>query len=364
MGRLAEKVLLQEFVREVLREDDGGVYGDLAMADAMQNPWGVSFGSGKDLYNIFVKPFADVVQTAAGKTKELSQRGQTLLRVTFETVATTLIPFLTDSYNEIFEHEKEKLDKIRSEYAEVYRSNWDAFKDEDFQLLAFMYNPGRFITSKVLKKSPAVAVELLSIVSGGTLDAYLDPIKKALDSGEEPLTGLDRANGKRKNVEDVFGSGGGGGYDVGWGGGGGHHMEGVIREAEGSQQPATPEQKLANPKLIQAVNNSQMARKMRQQAQQLVRAPLTQVYKQAQAVLGANSIQDLQQKLGKRLKGAEKLEQIEPQARQAAEQQLMAGVKKSMKDFYIKSLTQQAKKFEGTPVLDDYKQAISKIKAL
>lgn len=361
MGRLAEKVLLQEFVREVLREDDGGVYGDLAMADAMQNPWGVSFGSGKDLYNIFVKPFADVVQTAAGKTKELSQRGQTLLRVTFETLATTLIPFLTDSYNEIFANEKEKLDKIRSEYAEVYQSNWDAFKDEDFQLLAFMYNPGRYITSKVLKKSPAVAAELLSIVSGGTLDTYLDPIKKSLGGGEE---GPHRAK-KEKNIAGV-GGGYGGGYDVGWGdGGGGHHMEGVVREAgEQQPQPATPEQKLTNPKLVQAVNNSQMARKMRQQAQQIVRAPLAQVYKQAQAVLGANSVQDLQQKLGKRLKGAEKLEQIEPQARQAAEQQLMAGVKRSMKDFYVKSLTQQAKKFEGTPVMDDYKQAISKIKAL
>lgn len=363
MGRLAEKVLLQEYVREVLKEDDGGVYGDLAMFDATHSPWGVSFGSNDQLYNIFVKPFTDVVQTAAGKTKELSQRGQTLLKVAFETIATTLIPILTDSYNEIFEKEKERINKIRSEYAEVYQSNWDAFKDEDFQLLMFMYSPANFVIGKLAKKTPVAAINILSTLTGGTVDDYLNNIKNALGASAEE--GPHRAK-KEKNIGG-HGGGGGGMYDVGWGdmGGGGHHMEGVMREAgEAGQQKPTAEQMLNNPKLIAAVNNSQIAQKMKRDAEQAVRAPLAQVYKQAQAVLKANSVQDLQTKLGKHLNGIEKLAQVDPKARQAAEQQLLAGVKKSMKAFYIKSLGQQAKKFAGTPVEQDYNQVISKIKAL
>ena len=356
--------LLREYIREVLKEDDGGVYGDLAMADAMQNPWGVSFGSGEDLFNIFVKPFTDVVQTAAGKTKELSQKGQTLVRVAFETIATTLIPVLTDSYNEIFENEKEKIDKIRSEYAEVYQSNWDAFKDEDFQFLMFLYNPARYVTSKIAKKSPQAALGIISAVTGGTLDPYLDKIKSAFGIGQEE--GPHRAK-KSKNVSDMVGGGMGGGYDVGWGdGGGGHHgaMEGVIREDDQQQGKPTLEQILTNPKFLEKIEASPMVQKMQRSAQQAVREPLQQVYKQAQAVLRANSVQDLQQKLGKRLKGVEKLNQIEPNARRAAEQQLLAGVKKSMKTFYIKSLEKQAKQFAGSPAEQDYKGVIGKIKGL
>src|SRR5581483_8494974 len=326
MGRLAEKVLLKEFVQEVLQEDDGGfggdsTYYDLAMWDATNSPWGVSFGSNDQLYNIFVRPFVDVVQTAAGKTKELSQKAQTLVRVAFETIATTLIPVLTDSYNEIFQKEKENIDKIRQEYAEVYQANWDAFKDEDFLFLSFMYDPAKFIIGSLAKKAPGAAIGLLSTLTGGTIDGYLDRLKKELGGEEGPHRKDD------KNLNKAMGGGGGydlGGYgDMGFGG----HMEGVIRE-DADKQQASGDQMLNNPKLIAAVNDSQLGRKMRQQAQQLIRTPLTQVYKQAQAVLKANSVQDLQQKLGKRIKGAEKLAQIEPNARRAAEQQLLVGVKK------------------------------------
>jgi hypothetical protein len=353
--------LLREYIRAVLTEDDGGVYGDLAMFDATHSPWGVSFGSGDDLFNIFVRPFTDVIQTAAGKTKELSQKGQTLVRVAFEAIATTLIPVLTDSYNEIFEHEKEKIDKIRGEYGEVYQSNWDAFKDEDFQFLMFLYNPARYINTKILKKSPQAALTMLGVLTGGTLDRYLDKVRDMFNIGKD--AGPHRDTGS-KNVSDVMG-GMGGGYDAGWGDSGGHHgaMEGVIREDEQGNKPSLA-QVLNNPKLLEKVNSSPIVQKMKRDAEQAIRQPLAQVFKQAQAVLRANSLQDLQQKLGKRLKGIEKLNHVEPQARQVAEQQLLAGVKKSMKTFYIKSLEKQAKQFAGSSVEQDYKSVIGKIKGL
>jgi|SRR5579863_4002332 len=365
---MAADKLLREYIREVLKEDqgggggDGGTYYDLAMADATQNPWGVSFGSGEQLFNIFVKPFTDVVQTAMGKTKELSQKAQTLTKVAFETVATTLIPILTDSYNEIFAKDKERMQKIRQQYGDVYKANWDAFKDNDVQLVGFLYDPARYILGKLLKKSPGVAMDLISTVTGGTIDGWLDKVKEEYGIGgdEEVATGLDVGGGKKKkkNIEDLIPGGYGGGYDMG-----GMGMESVMREDGGKAKP-TLEQLLSNPKVVQAINGSKLARQMKQQGEAAVREPLQQVFKQAQAVLKANSLQDLQQKLGKPLKGMEKLQQVEPNARQAAEQTMLAGVKKSMKAFYIKSLEQQAKKLEGSPAVKDYQSVIGKIKSL
>lgn len=359
--------LLREYIREVLKEDDGGVYMDLAIADATQNPWGVSFGSGDDLYNIFVRPFTDVFNTAAGKTKELSQKAQTLGRVAFETIATTLIPVLTDDYNEIFKHDKENMDRIRQEYGEIYRSNWDAFKDNDVQLLMFMYDPARYVANKVARKVPAAALGLLSIVTGGTLDPYLDKVKDNLGIGNEepPKTGLEREpegpHKKKKNIDNIMG---------GYGGDMPYALEGALHEDEGQpKKPSLPDI-LSNPKLVAQVDNSNMARKMRAQAQAAIRQPLQQVYKQAQAVLKANSLQDLQTKVGHKLPGMDKLNQVPQQERQAAEQKMLVGVKKSMKAFYVKSLEQQMKKAADAagdanhPLLRDYQQVLNKVKAL
>jgi hypothetical protein len=340
--------LLREYVRAVISEDegggDGGVYGDLSSADAGMSPYGVSFGSGQDLYKVFVAPFTDVVATAAGKTKEISQKGQTLLRVAFEAVATTLVPILRDSYAEIFAKEEAALDMIRNEYGEIYAANWDALRDNDVVLAAFMYNPARFLTTKLAQKSPKVVAKLISILSGGTLDGWL---KKVADK-----FGWDKASGANKSVH-------GGSFGP---------MEGVIREEDDKHSQVS--QVLANDRVKAKLADSLLVKRMQQDGQALVRGTLEQVYKQASAVLGAKSLQELQQKLGKPLKGMDKLAQLPQQERQKAEQVILAGAKKSMREFYVKSLEGQVKKAleagvpEDHPFINDYRRTVSKIKAL
>ena len=96
--------LLREYVRSSLMfEDDGGY-------DAM-SPYGTSFGSGQDLYNIFIKPFTDVVDTAAGEVSKASVKVQTAAKVAFETVATTFIPFLSSDYDDIWDAEAQQIEK-------------------------------------------------------------------------------------------------------------------------------------------------------------------------------------------------------------------------------------------------------------
>jgi hypothetical protein len=345
--------LLREYVLRVLSEDDGGVYGDLASFDAGMNPYGMNLGSGEDLYNVFVKPFADVATTAMGKGKELSQHAQTVVKVAFEAVATSIIPILSDSYSEIFAKEKERIDKIREEYKDVYQSNWDAFKDDDVMCTAFCYAPAAVLTARLAKKSPKVAIAMISALSGGTLDPWLEKVKHAFgitDKEEEPKTGL-----------NFSGEGPGMGP-----------VESVVREdANGGERPKPDiSELLSSDKLHAKLQNSPIVQRMEQEGKALVRNTLQQVFKQAQGVMKATSLQDLQNKTGTHLKGMDKLNKVPQQERKAAEQAILSSTKKAMKAFYTKNLEAQVKQAiqagvpQDSPYVQDIQTAISHVKAL
>lgn len=327
----------------MLKEDDGfGGLGDV-MAGA---PYGMHYASGDQMYNIFIKPFADVIGVAVGKAKELSQRSQTLLKVAFESIATTLVPILKDSYGEIFAREKEKIDKIRSEYSDIYNATWDAFKRTDVLIAAFMYRPDLFMTVQFARKAPKAAAKLLSILSGGSLDRVLSGILK-------PDTGGFRIG---RSPE-----------------GPGVPVESVIREKNDKGKGDKVDKLVAlmkHDKVKEVLANSPKVKQMSKVGQELVQGTLRSVFEQARTVLGAKSLQDLQQKLGKRLPGMDELAQVPQQERRAAEQQLLAGVKKSMKEFYIKQLEAQVKTAidagvpQNHPYVKDYTGVINKIREL
>lgn len=335
--------LLREYVREILSEDDG--YGDLYAVDAGMNPYGVSFGSGEELYNIFVKPFTDVVKTAAGKTKELSQKAQTVVKVAFEAAATSLIPVLRDSYSEIFAKEKEEIEQIRKEYSDIYQSNWDAFQDNDVMVAAFMYAPAFVITAKLANKSPKATLNLISVLSGGSLDPWISRVKDKYGMDVKSKANAP-AHGQASDIP----------------------MEGVIRE-DADQLPPIGDV-LANKKVLARLDSSPKVKEMEQRGRSMVRNTLQKVVKQATGVLKAQSLQDLQAKTGTKLKGMDKLAQIPEQERRSAEQELLAGAKKGMKAFYVKSLEGQVKKAleagvpENHPFVQDYRKVIARVQSL
>lgn len=361
---MSTEKLLREYVRELLAEEghggDGGA-ADIMAAGMGMSPYGMHFGSSEDLYKIFVQPFTDVVQTAAGKTKELSQRAQTVVKVAFESVMTTLVPILSDSYSEIFQKEKAELDKIRNEYADIYKSNWDAFKDNDVLAAAFMYAPTALLTIQFARKSPGVAAKLISTLSGGSLDGFLKKVADKFPGWNSPAgpTGLERKfAGWNSPSAD---SSGGPMYGPGF-------TESRLREA-GEKKPDIGKI-LANKKVIAALQNSPIVKKMEQQGQAIVRHTLEQVFKQAQAVMSAKTLQDIQHKTGAKLKGLDKLAQLPQQERQKLEQTMLVTAKKSMKEFYVRNLTAQVKQaIEGgisqnSTYVNDYQNVIRKIQAL
>lgn len=338
MSRLRARVLVRECVKAMLAEDEAGsIAGDMMFGAGVPDlGYGNHFGSGEDLYKIFVKPFTDVVGVAAGKGKEASQKLQTLLHVAFETVATTVVPVLSSDYGEIFSKEKQRIDKIRTEYADVYQATWDAFNDHDVLVASFMYNPTAFLTSKFVEHAPGVAFKLMSVLSGGTIDQELGSIKSSVS--------------KKKA---------------------GKH-EGVIRE-DGEQQDdqrSAVAQALTNKDLLAKLSQSQKVQEMEREGQEMVRDTLTTVFKHASGVMKARSIADLQKVAKKPIPGLDKLKEVPEQERQQAEQQLLKGVKDSMRAFYVKSLEAQVKDAvdagtpQNHPFVRDYMSVIAKVKSL
>lgn len=354
--------MLRECIRRMLAEDMGygGDYAGLGFGDVAGGaPYGAHFGSGEDLYKIFVKPFVDVVQVTAGKTKEMSARTQSLVKVAFEALATTLAPWLGSDYNKIFEKEKQSIDKIRSEYADVYKATWDAFNNADILISAFAYRPDLFLTAALAKTAPKAVAKLLSVLSGGTLDKV---IKQVLTGKKEKERRPGQAGDLDAFLGKMFGDKGNS-----------RLSDGHLREedTEGNvQEPTGLERLVTNDKVKELLANSPKVKQLEQVGQQVVQDTLRDVFGHAQDVLTAKSLTDLQTKLGKKIPGLDKLQQVPEQERAAAEQTLLTGVKKGMKELYTKSLEAQVQTAikagvpQDHPFVRDYMKVISKIKAL
>lgn len=330
--------LLREYVRNILTEDD---YGGMDLSAGADGPYGASFGSGKDLYNVFVKPFTDVVDTAVGKTKELSTKTQTLAKVAFETLATTIIPILGDDYEAIFANEKQELDKLKAQYKDVYDATWTAFKDNDVVSAAFFYSPAAVITAKVAQQAPIQTVKLLNVLAGGKLDGFLKKVVNKFKLGDTKKP-LDRDSGAGL-------------------------PEGRILELH--KKANSFAEILAQRGVKQAIEQNPNVSQMQDQARQVVNASLQKVLKSAQAVSSAKSIDDLQKKVGHKLKGADQVAKLPDQERQRLEALLLPNLKKSALSMYVKGIEDQIKQAihggipEDHPFITVHKELLSKLKA-
>jgi hypothetical protein len=80
------------------------------LVETGEDEFGYLYGSYDDLYRMFIKPFVDVAEVAAGEVGKTAARLETLVKVTFEAIVSSLIPILSADYKEIFDKEKEKID--------------------------------------------------------------------------------------------------------------------------------------------------------------------------------------------------------------------------------------------------------------
>ncbi|NBQ47293.1 MAG: hypothetical protein EBU33_02415 [Sphingobacteriia bacterium] len=341
--------LVKSYVSEILKENDGT--GSFGIDTGGMPQWG---GTSKDMYKVFIQPFADVVATAAGKTKELARKAVTVVQVAFETIMTTLFPFLQDSYDEIFDNQKNDIEKIRGEYKDVYDRTDAALASNDASVLAFLCAPGPAVAKLAVDKGPKAASGVLSVVTGGISDKYLDKF----------TSGGSKKHGKSRGPSDVFDSYVRSYVSL-------LNEEDTEKENGGEKKDSKLADVIGSKKFIDAViKKSPSAGEVAKSAQEVYRKTLEKAFSQASSVLNAKSIDELEKIVGKKLKGSEKLKDIKPEERKTAEEELMKGMKKSMKEFYAKSLQEKVKEVlaagipEDNPFIVDYRETIQKIRSL
>ena len=333
--------VLRKYIEQILREDDGSLAIDTG---GMSGPMGTWGASKEDFYKTFIKPFADVVSTTAGKTKELARKGVTLVQVAFEAIATTLLPFLSASYDEIFAKEKKDIQKIKNEYKSVYDATNKALMNSDVAMLAFFAYPGTVITTNFAKKSPKASKKILGIVTGGMSDKYLDKYLEKLSS--------DESSSKKEEGIDFY-------------------LRGFVNLLSEEKKSPKLSDVVASKKAVEKLLSiSPAAAEMSRNAQEIYKKTLNDAYEQALSILSAKSVEEIEKIVGKKLKGTEKLRDIDPKEKEAGERQLLITVKKSIKELYTKRLQKEISDVvsagipEESQFVKDYLETIKKIQSI
>jgi len=330
------KQLIKSYVVEIFKSSEKRRIIEYIVDDT--SGYAGSSASGSELFNTFIKPFTDVIGTVVGKTKEVMRSGITLLQVSFETLMTTLVPFLTDSYDEIFAKEKADIQKIRGEYQGYYDSTARALGSTDASVLALMAFPGATLASKIFK--PSVAKNILSVATGGMSDDILNR----------------NVAGSRKSPSNMFDS-----YERS------HNR--LLSEDE--KDTNTLSSVIVNKKIIDSIiNRSPTIKSAEKAALQLHKANLAKRIEPILQILDANSIKELSAVLRKPIEEPD-LSALDPQKKLSAIEMEKRSFE-SVKNTAVKAATQQIENYikpvrvalgDNHPFVQDYIEVLQTIKS-
>jgi hypothetical protein len=147
-------------------------------------------GGGDDsLFATFVQPFTDVAKTIVGQTKEVAIRLRTLINVTIEAIISSVNPFVSADYDKIFQAEAADLDKIKSQYKEVYDRTDKALNNDDFAWATLISAPKAVLTGKFLETAPRVVGGLAKLFIGDKIEGAKGSINKFFFSSVDTVGG-------------------------------------------------------------------------------------------------------------------------------------------------------------------------------
>jgi hypothetical protein len=343
MKKFRNEAELRAHIRRMLSENMG--MGPMDVGSSYDVPIGMGGMGGGPFYSqgslkkIFVQPFANAIGVATGKVKEMARRAIGLIQVAFEAVVTTIVPFLTDSYDEIFEKQEQDLEKIKGEYSSYYREVDEALRG-DLAPFAFLAFPGAALAGKFVEDAPDAAKKILSVATGGLSDDYL--------SGKR----------SKKSPGNLFNS-----YA--------RSYAKLLREAEeGGEKEQTLADKIGSKKFIEEMlDGSPTMRSASKEIREIYRSSLKKVYDEAAGVLGAKKIEDIEKATGKKIPKADEIKKLKPEERKRGEEELMKVTKQALKKYYKKRLEDDvapvAEIFgEDFPFVQDYKKVIDAIEKL
>ena len=334
---ISETKILREYVRNILVESDGGMmYGD---PDA--------------LAAIFITPFTDVFKTAAGEVKKVAVKTRTLATIAFKTIMTTILPFYSYDYDELFKKDKEDIKRINEEYKDVHDRTWAALKSSDALMLAFMASPTIFLAGAAALATPSIVKGTVSVLSGGAFDSKESKSEKGKKKEKHSSDEEDEDKDEKSGI-------------------GGALFGGAAGAAAGS---ALQKHFKEDPKRASAMQSS--ARDMLSKA---LSAKIAHVKKLTQNI---SSLDDLQKEVKKsKMPGSEKFDaeikkinELKGGEKEKAEQILLVSVREAAKKFYVEKLESELKEVtdslksssvdaEKLEFVKQYKSAIQTIKSI
>jgi uncharacterized protein YjgD (DUF1641 family) len=357
-----DRLVLEEYVRGLINEDWGDTEGG----------FGMMYASPKDMYDVFIKPFADVIGVASGRTQELMAAGGLLLKTVIWSAVTTVVPFISQDYQEIFSDYRSRIDKIKQDHADVYKATWDAFRDEDFLVASFFYAPDKFLTAYTARKAPLATAKLLNTLSGGKLDSVVERIRRAMHkvqrSAVSPLKGT-----ASTVIGGLAGKATGALKDIVPGASEARYYRGeelVEKEDKRAKAMEKIADYVTSDKLVSTALSGAPAQAVQKATRAATQGTLERVLKSATTVMQAKSLEDVQRFTGKPIKGLDKLQNVQGEERQKAEAQALSQIKDEAKKFYVKSLTGDVKQMvqagvpKDNPMIAAYVKTIEAIKKL
>ena len=344
LNNYKEQLLVRSYVKEVLKEYyDGSSYG---YDTGGYGPAGRYLNAGS-FYKAFIQPWTAAASAIAGHTKELTTKFVTFLKVVFEGVVETLLPFLEAEYDKIFLKEKSNLAKIAAQHKEAY-SVVDAAFNSDVIALAVLSHPAAFLIGSMALKAPRAAQNITDAMTGNLFSRMIDTGSDAMSS---------------KTPADIFSSQ--------------EAFESYSRvhsfliQEKSSKKPNSADVDRSR-RFIGAIKkslrNSEQAQEITKSARQVHISTLKNIREKVLKDLSIQSLEDLESIIGsteeiKKLKGIQ-----DPEEKKAAIDQLIKGVRESQKKMHIDRLKKHIKPVvdqfgENNPFVQDYLELIKKIEA-
>lgn len=248
---MTDEQLLREYIRETLNEDI------------------FIKGYGFDIMKVFVEPFADAAKVIKGEISKLSTRAIGAVGKLATGIAGLINPFYEAKFREIKNFEERRLREIESD--PDYRKAWNEIKPHvttGVKKMAFMFDPVGYITAELVTKSPAAALSISGMMLRDVKDAALIAVGRTVKS--------------RTNVNDFEKT-----------------FKQLMSLREGPVDPEAAKTILQSEEMQKLLNSTDFAQKVQTTTAEIAQETATSMMEEVNAVLAANTFDELEQILGK-----------------------------------------------------------------
>lgn len=349
-----DEQILRKFVKNVLAEDDGG--GDIGFDIGMGAGGGYQgFADASHLKRIVQAVWTDPKSALMGMGEDVFANAKAVISVFFESIMSTIVPFLDSEYEKIFKRRDERLSQTEKKYGDAWKRTVDSFKDSDLTVLSFMANPGLFMTGLGFWKVPGKAASSLKFLTGGVGSEIVNSVVSAANEIANFATGEKSSIAKpyKKKPYKQFEE----------------SRNRLNEESDGKNKKqdyinAVKEFKRSGG--LEEVLNSKRAQEVANFAKGLTKQYLSEIIAAAhKAQSSVKSLADVEKMLDQNAQ--KQLAGLNDQERKAMEQQLVQATQKSVSAYFVAKLTDELKAAkqagmpDGTEIEKMYRRAIAAI---